>query len=455
MTELNIALHRKQLDALEVLSKPEVKVLGYGGARGGGKSHLVRAYCVIRALKYPKSKHLIVRRTYPELFRTHVLRLQQDYGQILSHQERFHRFTLENGSCVEYGFCESDKDLNRWQGSEYETVCIDEAQFFPWSQIDYFKTVSRTTIPGLRCKRLVTFNPGGLSHSALKQRFIQRQFPSNEDPQDYDFVKSLVQDNPSLATDYIKQLEQLPEQLRKAYLLGDFDALIGSFFSINPNVFEDPFEISDPDLHSRLYGSLDYGVAHGTSFAMLYLDPKGRVHRLWHYLNSELTADANASEIRDRMNTFPHTKGMPPVKVFADSSMWGEQRISANTYFQAIDVFKKSLPQSIEWVPATKEKIWSSQILRGMLDPPAGQAPTYCVWRPYNPIWLESMNTVEIDTARPETYVKAEGDDVADETRYGAAGLFSEYHQGVLADDLKRKASLAIANRPKTDWYTL
>ena len=48
------------------------KYIGFGGARGGGKSWAVRMKALILALKYPGIKLLIVRRTYPELTNNHI-----------------------------------------------------------------------------------------------------------------------------------------------------------------------------------------------------------------------------------------------------------------------------------------------------------------------------------------------------------------------------------------------
>lgn len=43
------------------------RYVGYGGARGGGKSWFVRWKAVLLCLRYPGIKVLITRRTYKEL----------------------------------------------------------------------------------------------------------------------------------------------------------------------------------------------------------------------------------------------------------------------------------------------------------------------------------------------------------------------------------------------------
>ena len=48
------------------------RYVAYGGARGGGKSHIARWYAVLLALKFAGIKILIMRKTYPELTKNHI-----------------------------------------------------------------------------------------------------------------------------------------------------------------------------------------------------------------------------------------------------------------------------------------------------------------------------------------------------------------------------------------------
>ena len=48
----------------------KTRYTAYGGARGGGKTHVLIRACIRGALQYPGIKILILRRTYPELEQT-------------------------------------------------------------------------------------------------------------------------------------------------------------------------------------------------------------------------------------------------------------------------------------------------------------------------------------------------------------------------------------------------
>jgi phage terminase large subunit len=107
-----------------------------------------------------------------------------------------------------------------------------------------------------------TCNPGGIGHIWVKRLFIDRDYKESENPEDYTFIKSLVYDNEFIMTNdpgYVKTLENLPEDRRKAMLYGDWDIFEGQYFTeFNREVHViDPFVI--PDNWNR-YLSIDYGL---------------------------------------------------------------------------------------------------------------------------------------------------------------------------------------------------
>ncbi|KKK73204.1 hypothetical protein LCGC14_2896140, partial [marine sediment metagenome] len=84
----------------------------YGGAKGGGKSWAIRTKQVLRRLKYPKSRGLILRRTFPELLRNHIFKLQEELPKgIYKYNEQKHIFTFTNGSVLEMGSCQYEGDI--------------------------------------------------------------------------------------------------------------------------------------------------------------------------------------------------------------------------------------------------------------------------------------------------------------------------------------------------------
>ena len=66
----------------QLFLRATAKHVGFGGARGGGKSWAVRTKAKLLALHYAGIRILIVRRTYPELINNHINILRKELAGI-------------------------------------------------------------------------------------------------------------------------------------------------------------------------------------------------------------------------------------------------------------------------------------------------------------------------------------------------------------------------------------
>ncbi len=237
------------------------RYVAYGGARGGGKSWAVRCKAVLLALRYEGCRILILRRTLGELRENHVRPLMGVLDGIALYNESKRTFTFSNGSLILCGYCAKEKDLLRYQGQEYDFIFIDEAT----QMEEYVFAALKGCLRGVGdCpKRMyLTCNPGGVGHSWVKRLFIDRKFKSGEDPADYRFIKARLADNQVLLSkdpSYLKALESLPQDLKRAWLDGCWDIFSGQYFeefSRELHVCK-PFLI--PPSFSR-YIAFDYGL---------------------------------------------------------------------------------------------------------------------------------------------------------------------------------------------------
>ena len=109
------------------------KFIGYGGARGGGKSWAVRVKAALLCLNYPGIKVMIVRRTYPELQENHILPLcamlrcldDDPAERIAAYNDAKKHIVFPNGSRILFRYCDCDKDAARFQGTEVDVLFID------------------------------------------------------------------------------------------------------------------------------------------------------------------------------------------------------------------------------------------------------------------------------------------------------------------------------------------
>lgn len=231
---INLTITKRQKAFIEAQSD---EVL-FGGAAGGGKSYGQLVDALLYALKYAGSKQLILRRTFPELNRSLILVSLSFYPkEIAKYNDSNKRWRFVNGSVIEFGYCDAEKDVYRYQGAEYDVVRFDELTHFTKEQYTYLISRVRGVNDFPKMMKSST-NPGGVGHAWVKERFIDGFTPNEEHIDDtgrrFLFLPSLVQENSFLMKSdpmYIKRLEQLPEKERKALLYGDWDIFEGQVFA--------------------------------------------------------------------------------------------------------------------------------------------------------------------------------------------------------------------------------
>lgn len=241
--------------------KSRKRFVGYGGARGGGKSWAVQRKAILLALYYSGIKILLLRRTYKDLERNHVRELTPLLLGIAKYKKQEKLFEFPNGSIIELGYCAAESDVLQYQGVEYDVIFIDEATQFT----EYMFNTIYPSVRGANDlpKRIyLTCNPGGVGHEWVKRLFITRKYYENEYPDEYEFIPATVDDNKALREkdpNYIKMLNSLSDGLRQAWRDGNWDMLAGQYFSeFNRNIHVvSPFQIPE---HWKRYRAIDYGL---------------------------------------------------------------------------------------------------------------------------------------------------------------------------------------------------
>lgn len=254
----------------EEFCKSKAKYTCYGGARGGGKSFVARIKAILLALFYPGIQILLLRRTYKELNENHIVPLQkelkcQQKEKIAQYKTQDKVFEFANGSRIVLGYCDSEADVLQYQGQAYEAIFIEEATQFTEFQFNCLKESNR--LSG-QCKKQVkpriylTCNPGGVGHSWVKRLFIDKEYREGEIPEEYNFIPALVFENEYIMQndpDYVKALESLPEDRRRAMLYGEWDVYEGQFFP----EFKRDIHVCEPFIIPKewnVYFVMDYGL---------------------------------------------------------------------------------------------------------------------------------------------------------------------------------------------------
>lgn len=297
----------------------KTRYIAYGGARGGGKSWAVRTKAILMAAKYAGIRILIMRKTYPELRENHILPLLADLSGFADYNESKKVFSFINGSRIKFGYCDAESDVSQYQGQEYDVVFMDEATHFTEYQYNAVKSCIRG-VNSFPKRMYITCNPGGVGHGWVKRLFIDRDYREGESAQDYTFIPARVYDNKALMQkdpEYVKGLMSLPQELRSAWLDGNWDAFAGQFF---PEFRRDihvtePHEIPEG---ARIFRAFDYGL---DMLACLWiaLDRYGRAYVFREVHASNLIVSEAARLILDNSPEEVYATYAPP-------DMWSRQR---------------------------------------------------------------------------------------------------------------------------------
>ncbi len=272
---------------------------GYGGARGGGKSWAMRRKFCLLAMNYAGLKLLLLRRTLPELRENHTVHLKQELSGYARYSAEENAFLFPNGSRLKLGYCDLEDDVYQYQGQEYDVVGLEEATRFSDSQQLFLTTCNRSTRSDFTPRMYYTANPGGVGHMWFKRLFIDRQYQNDERAEDYIFIPARVYDNRALMDnnpEYLTHLRNLPPDMRRAHLDGDWDVFAGQYF---PEFRREihvvkPFKI--PAGWNR-YLAIDYGLDMLAGYAIA-ADERGRAYIYRETYEPNLRISAAATRLR-------------------------------------------------------------------------------------------------------------------------------------------------------------
>ena len=356
---LNISLTKKQKLFMDA---KESEVL-FGGAAGGGKSYGQVVDALLFALKYPKSKQLILRRTFSELDKSLIRTALGLYPrEIFTFNSSSHTGKFKNGSCIDFGYCAVENDVYQYQSAEYDCIRFDELTHF--TEMQYLYLISRVRGANDYPKQVKSStNPGGIGHVWVKERFVDASPPgesfTGRDGMKRIFIPSLLTDNTFLMKadgDYKKRLEALPESEKRALLYGDWNIFEGQYFtefSRERHVIT-PFEIPRG---WRKYRTIDYGL---DRLAVLWIaiSEEGRSYVYREFCESGLTISAAAREITERT-----PKGEDIYATLAPPDLWsrsqetGKSKASIFSEF-GVNLTKTSNERECGWL-AIKELLTS------------------------------------------------------------------------------------------------
>jgi phage terminase large subunit-like protein len=330
---MRFTLSPDQMAANKLLGGPAKHILLRGGARSGKTFVIVRAICM-RAVRGAHSRHAILRLRANAVKRTiwydtlpKVLRLCFP-GLAIKWNKQDSFLQFPNGSEIWLGGLDDREQVEKILGAEYVSMYYNECSQIPYASILTARTRLAQAIPGIEPKEYFDCNPSGTSHYTYK---IWREGIDPETRRPVDkalYVEMLM--NPhgnraNIADNYLETLENLPEKLRRRYLLGEWSPEIeGALWTLETL---DQSRVLAPDL-ADFDHLLKLGLIPPLQRVIVAVDPSGCSGK----------EDKRSDEIGISvagLGTDGHAYILADRSLRADPAGWGRAAVNAYHHYRA------------------------------------------------------------------------------------------------------------------------
>jgi hypothetical protein len=193
---------------------------------------------------------LLLRRTFPQLEDSLIVRSKQFYGDERYYNASKHVWEL-GGRRIRFGHLEREKDIHQYQSAAFDLIGFDELTQFERRQYEYLLSRARTTTKGQRVRMVGCTNPGGEGNDWVMERWAAwldegyprpaqpgevRWFKRADDGHDVEttaddpqalsrtFIAAKLSDNAYLGEEYRRILSAMPEPYKSQLLSGDWRA---------------------------------------------------------------------------------------------------------------------------------------------------------------------------------------------------------------------------------------
>lgn len=392
------------------------------GTRGTGKSLAIRNDAHMRALACPGMTYLVIRRTMPELKKTHLRFIRAEMQKLGGYYHGTDNIAYyPNGSQGFYSQCDSEEDMLKLLSSEYAVIYFDELTTFTGEQITKIATCARVPEDsGLTALIRGGTNPLGVGAEYVMKYYITKDVVPEEDdeylPEDYVAIHTVMGDNPRIdEKKYRKKFSSLPEHVRRAWLDGEWVMEGAYFMDFRPEKDGKPWHVVKvlPKVDDggrftsifdtpwiRVYRTVDWGFFPDPAVCLwIAILPNGREIVFAEDDWTQTTAKDVAASIKSQS-----PDGMRIAETFCDPTMYANQ---AATDHSVGDIFEMN---GVPLTKSTNNRITAGYAIHEHLNMILDDGlPKIQIYAPGCPRLVKTFPTLRIDKHNPKKI--ADGND--------------------------------------------
>ncbi len=403
------------------------------GSRGSAKSHGLRWLCHWLALQLPGLQCLLLRRTLPELDRSHLVHIRYEQHWLDADLTAKYELHYPNRSQHTYGHCAEEGDQSKYLSAAYDVVVIDEEVTFSDTMIKDLSTSCRPgpqTPPGFLPVMIGATNADGISKEFLKSvydtQIVDPELMEDYRPSDYLLLRSDLTDNPFLDTaDYEANLKKLSPRKYRAWRYCDWDATTDQFFDEwrkrdEPGAVAHVMGIEEElrtQATDRLAGVIE-------RFCSLQFSYKGAGLCVWwvaqtngHFFLEDEYAFTNTliADVAKELQRRNARRGITLRSVVCPDTMWNK---ATQTGEAIIETFRVS---GLHAIKAHADAIIGWNRLHALLaDDPLTGVPWLRVSGTSCPVTCRQLPALVGDPKQPDTLLPKQADAAAHALRFGA-----------------------------------
>ena len=412
----------------------------YGGAAGGGKSHILRWGAVAALGRIFNAYGLrgvrvgLFCEDYPALRDRHLDHVKSWPAELGHYNEGTHNFTLCDGLGGGIISFRNLDDAAKYSSAEFAVIFVDELTKNDREVFEHLR--ARKRWPGVPFSPFVAAtNPKDRGLPWVRKLWIEHDFSGEMDgrlaARHFAFIQAFATDNPYLPPSYVETLDSLGPSLRRALLEGDWYVFEGAAF---PEFRKDVhvLPVTEVDYHWRRVAGHDWGYESPGHHLWGAIDPKGGVIIYRELAFRHLDPQEIAQSILYHQGTDA------PTVTWADPSIWAERRHSdlSHDQIQALsqagklqlskaDQFRQ---EGLVMQPANNARIAGKGRIHTLLKD-RGDGVPYLRIMESCPVLIKTMQNIQLDPDRIEDvlteYLPTDGvqDHAYDALRYLVMGV--------------------------------